>query len=165
MDAGLEQYLVRVEVAYAGQHLLVHKRRFDAPTCSSEAFPEGDGVHLQRVGAELSVPQEVLRFPDEVHLSEHPRVVEGEVVAVLEGEEQAAVRGLVVGVLEVCQASGHAEVHEHPPADVELYEQVLAVTAGGLESVSFQGALQLAGGDGAEDFFVVHLDVAYHLVQ
>jgi len=62
-------------------------------------------------------------------------------VAVLEGEEQTAVWGLLVWTLEVRQASSHAEVHEHPSAAVELYKEVLAVATGGLEGVPLQGAL------------------------
>jgi len=42
-------------------------------------------------------------------------------VLVLEGEEQTAVRGLLLWAPEVRQTSGHAEVHEHPPATVESH--------------------------------------------
>jgi hypothetical protein len=93
---------------------------------------------LQRVGAEFFLSREILRTFDEVHLAERPLTVEGEMVAGLEGEEQTAVREFLVWALEVCQASGHAEVHEHPSAAVELYKEVFAVATGGLEDVPFR---------------------------
>jgi hypothetical protein len=55
-------------------------------------------------------------------------------VAVLEGEEQTAVRGLL-WTLEVRQTS---EVHEHPPATVESCEEVLAMATGDPKGLPFR---------------------------
>ena len=68
-------------------------------------------------------------------------------VLVLEGEEQTAVRGLLLWALEVRQTSGHAEVHEHPPATIESCEEVLAGATGDPKGVPLQGALRRGSGD------------------
>src|SRR5829696_932430 len=85
-------------------------------------------------------------------------------VAVLEGEEQTAVRELL-WALEVRQTSAHAEVHEHPPATVESCEEVLAVATGDPKGVPLQGALQRASGDVAQYLFIAHPHAPYLLMQ
>jgi hypothetical protein len=101
-------------------------------------FSKRVGVQLQGIRPQLLLPDEVVRIFYEIHLPEHPRVVEGKVVTVLEGEEHAAVRKLVVRVFEVRQVPGHTEVREHPPAVVELHNEVLVVTPGRLEDAPFR---------------------------
>ncbi len=86
-------------------------------------------------------------------------------VAVLEGGEQTAVRGLLLWALEVRQTSGHAEVHEHPPAPVESCEEVLAGATGEPKGVTLQGALQRVSGDVAQYLFVAHPYGPYLLMQ
>src|SRR5215217_458678 len=165
VEVRLEEDLVRVDVPDTGHHLLVHQRRLHRALPPLETLPERGRVQLQEVGSQLLLSYEVLRIFDEVHPAEHPLVLEGEMVPIVEGDQEPVVRRVQIQVLEILEVSRHAEVHEQPAAAVQPYEEVLAVATGGLEGAPLQGALQLAGGDATEDLAAMHLDRLYLLVQ
>src|SRR5918998_1352493 len=137
----------------------------DPLSLDAASFPERGGVQGQGIGPQLLAPDVLVRVFHKVHLAEHSRVVEGEVMAAFEGDQEPVVRRIIDHTAEVPEASGHAQVHEHPAPAVRSHEEVLAVAAGSLQPATGERVVYTAGGNVTEDSPVTHLHGSYLLVQ
>ena len=158
--------LVGIDVADAGDELLIHQRRLELAAAVREQRIE---LRLrergrERVGPELVRRDEGVGILDPADAPELAAVDEGEVGAAREIEAHAVELGIVLFISEVVEAARHAEVHGDPAALIELGEELLAVALGGDERTALHG-VQLRARKSAHDDRVVDVHACNALLQ
>jgi len=141
MQPQLKKYFVRVDIADAGDDLLVHECRFEhAPS----ALEQPDKViFAERVieGVRPQVPggDEVLSVVGDADPPEFTPAVIGQVEAVGELEDQLGVFGCFCFLFEVFDKPRHAEVKEQAALIAEFQEAVLSMPSRRFEAMPTQG--------------------------
>jgi hypothetical protein len=164
-QAGLEQHLVRPDVAQAGDHALVHQRGLELAALAADPAGKGLGFQREHVRADVVAAQVVRGVVGEFDPPEPAQVGEGEPAAIVEHQVQAAVRGLRRAVVERGQVPGHAEVHDQLPAARKLQEQNLAVALHALDRVAGERGLEIRRVAAAQPLGVVQGDLRDTSVQ
>src|SRR5438445_4611341 len=136
VNVRLEQRLVRVEVADAGNEVLRHQQRFGRTAALRDPLSELRQRQLQRIGAEVVLRYVRVGRRRQIDDAEEAHVDEGE-VAFREVEDDARETRLVIR--EILEIPGHPEV-EMEPGIARIGEEVLAVPTDTLKRMASERA-------------------------
>ena len=162
VDLRAEQRLVGVDVADAGDPLLVEQHRLDrgAGLRRKRVQVLAGELGLERLDAEPLAEEVVERLAAERELAgaEPPRVDELQLVGA-EVERDARVRGAALGRVEQ-QRAGHPQVQHQVRLVLELPHEVLAAAAEPLDAAAVERRRELLRGERERAAGVVDLELA-----
>lgn len=162
----MEEDFVGVDVADAGEGLLVHEEAFHAAGVFVEDVVESVGREVERVWAESFAFDEAFEGVVDGDAAEFALVEEGHAAAVVEFDLEVGDAGRRFVGGEAFDLAGHAEVEDEAAVVGGVGAEVLAAASGVGEGVAGEvGGESLAGGSLFEDLFVADVDVGDGFVE
>lgn len=154
MNGGVEEGLIDVNVAQAGDQPLVEQGVLDRSGGAGKAAGEVGGADAQRLGAEIFIRQAIGPQPEDP--SKPPRIAESHFLPT-EGEDQVGMRaGGSVGRGDA-QPAGHAKMDVETVGVIELNDDLLSPPGDARNDTARQQAGEI-GPRGMNDVGAVKID-------
>ncbi len=167
MQSGLKENLVRIDVADARQHLLVHQQAFQPPPAPQQQLFEtpwsqvvGQGVDAQFLAFGKSSGIIRQGYPPQ-----SAGAIVDQAVPVLKHQHQLGVVRVARRLLVIAQKAGHTEMQHQPAALVQPGEQVFAPNPALHQVSPGERFGQSGGGDPLQNGLVKHQDILDAFMQ
>src|SRR5215831_14391968 len=167
VDPRLKQYLVRVDISDAGDHLLLHQDRFHVACEAEHGTPERAEIKppVERIRPKFFSCDEIGRVLDQPDTPDHPLVRITERAITGEIETHTNEGRLAVRLPNELKRPRHPEMQRQPAAAINICHEMLAVTPDCDELGALEAGNKCPDRELAEDPCVAHYDLIDRLAQ